>query len=56
MAGQMSDAFETARSKSRRIRLKDTNLPWKFFAGAEDASVRVYVLSRMPNVQPGRAK
>jgi hypothetical protein len=43
-------------SKSRKIRLKDTNLPWKFFAEAEDTSVRVYVLSRMPNVQSGRPK
>lgn len=43
-------------SKSRKIRLKDTNLPWKFIAEAEDTSVRVYVLSRMPNIQSGRAK
>jgi hypothetical protein len=43
-------------SKSRKIRLKDTNLPWKFVAEVEDTQVRVYVLSRMPNIRAGRAK
>ncbi len=43
-------------SKSRKIKLRDTNLPWKFLAEAEDTNVRVYVLSHMPNIQTGRAK
>lgn len=43
-------------SKSRKIKLKDTNLSWKFVAEAGDQNVRVYVISRMPNIQTGRAK
>lgn len=43
-------------SKSRKIKLRDTNLPWKFLAEVEDVTVRVYVLSRMPSIQTGRAR
>jgi hypothetical protein len=43
-------------SKSRKIKLKDTNLAWKFVAEVQDTNVRVYVLSRMPNIRAGRAK
>jgi hypothetical protein len=43
-------------SKNRKIRLRDTNVARKFVAEAEDANVRVYVLSRIPNIQTGRAR
>jgi hypothetical protein len=43
-------------SKSRKIKLRDTNAPWKFIAEADDTQIRVYVLSRMPNLQMGRAR
>jgi hypothetical protein len=43
-------------SKNRKIKLKDTNIAWKFIAEAEETNVRVYVLSRMPNLQVGRSK
>jgi hypothetical protein len=43
-------------SKSRKIKLRDTNLSWKYLAETGDTNVRVYVLSRMPNIQAGRAR
>ncbi|MEW6114290.1 MAG: ATP-binding protein [Thermodesulfobacteriota bacterium] len=41
--------------KSRKIKLKDTNSSWKFIAEAGDTNVRVYALSRMPNIYTGRS-
>ncbi|MGA2219075.1 MAG: ATP-binding protein [Terracidiphilus sp.] len=42
-------------SKSRKIKLRETNLPWKFIAEVADGvNVRVYVLSRIPKIRLGR--
>ena len=43
-------------SKNRKVRLKDTATPWKFLAETDDAQVRVYLISRMPNLLTARAK
>lgn len=37
-------------SKSRQVKLKDTNASWKFIADVGDIGVRVFTLSKMPGV------
>ena len=54
--GQMPIAVCWDLSKNRKIKLRDTNLAWRFFAEAEDTNVRVYVLSHMPNIRAGRVR
>lgn len=40
--------------KSRQIKLKDTNVSWKFIAEVGDIGVRVFTLAKMPGVRVGR--
>jgi hypothetical protein len=42
--------------KSRKVRLKDTNVSWKFVAEVGDIGVRVFALARMPGIQVGRER
>jgi len=41
-------------SKSRQVKLKDTNVSWKFVAEVGDIGVRVFTLAKMPGVRVSR--
>jgi hypothetical protein len=41
-------------SKSRKIRLRDTNISWKYEAEVDHLGVRVFTLARMPGIQATR--
>ena len=40
--------------KSRQVKLKDTNVSWKFIAEVGDVGVRVFAVARMPGIQVRR--
>jgi hypothetical protein len=40
--------------KSRKVRLRDTNVPWKFLAEVGDNFVRVFAIAKMPGIQVSR--
>ena len=40
--------------RSRQVRLKDTNVSWKFVAEVGDIGVRIFALAKMPGVQVAR--
>jgi hypothetical protein len=40
--------------KSRQVKLKDTNVSWKFIAEVGDVGVRVFTVARMPGIQVRR--
>jgi len=40
--------------KSRQVRMRDTNVPWKFVAEVGDVGVRVFALAKIPGVQVAR--
>ncbi|HAU36639.1 MAG TPA: hypothetical protein DCX07_02840 [Phycisphaerales bacterium] len=41
-------------SKSRKVRLRETNTPWKFVAEVGDVGVRVFAIARMPGIKVSR--
>ncbi|MFH0889164.1 MAG: hypothetical protein V1871_08160, partial [Planctomycetota bacterium] len=41
-------------SKGRHVKLKDTDVSWKFVADVGDIGVRVFTLSKMPGVVVSR--
>lgn len=40
--------------KNRKVKLKDTNLSWKYIAEVSDLGVRVFAIARMPGIQVRR--
>jgi hypothetical protein len=52
--GQMPIVICWDIGKSRKVRLRDTSVSWKFIADVGDLGVRVFTLARMPGIQVSR--